>query len=65
MFAYMSFDPTYVWVKLGLNVMFVFFLQIEAGQYCTFLIFSDGSMKACGKVSTTPLHVYFYMLETE
>jgi E3 ubiquitin-protein ligase HERC1 len=24
---------------------------IEAGQYCTFLIFSDGSMKGCGKVT--------------
>ena len=31
------------------------FLQIEAGQYCSFLIFSDGSMKACGKVRRMPI----------
>lgn len=27
------------------------FLQIEAGQYCTFVISSDGSVRACGKGS--------------
>lgn len=26
-------------------------LQIEAGQYCTFVISSDGSVRACGKGS--------------
>ena len=25
-------------------------VQIEAGQYCSFVIYSDGTMKACGKV---------------
>lgn len=29
----------------------VFFFQIEAGQYCTFVISSDGSVRACGKGS--------------
>jgi len=31
--------------------------QIEAGQYCSFVIYGDGSMKACGKVSMT-IHVH-------
>ena len=30
---------------------YIFFLQIEAGQYCTFVISSDGSVRACGKGS--------------
>ena len=25
-------------------------VQVEAGQYCTFVIFADGSLFSCGKV---------------
>ena len=29
----------------------MFILQIEAGQFCTFIIHTDGSVSACGKGS--------------
>lgn len=39
-------------LDLFLNVMsFLGFSQIEAGQYCTFSVSADGSVKACGKGS--------------
>ena len=34
---------------------------MEAGQYCTFVIYGDGTVKACGKVQHTvrvDIHVY-------
>lgn len=36
---------------LKLTLLSLNTLQIEAGQYCTFVISSDGSVRACGKGS--------------
>lgn len=34
-----------------LTFIHMFLFQIEAGQYCTFSVSADGSVKACGKGS--------------
>ena len=41
-------------------------LQVEAGQYCTFVVYGDGTVKACGKVRhlasiNTCVQVYMYI----
>ena len=41
---------------VGIKVSLIFIIviiifQVEAGQYCTFVISSDGTLHACGKVS--------------
>ena len=35
-------------------------IQIEAGQYCSFVIYSDGTMKACGKVGIMTVLLRFH-----
>ena len=41
-------------------------LQVEAGQYCTFVVYGDGTVKACGKVRhlasiNTCVQMYMYI----
>ena len=41
-------------------------LQVEAGQYCTFVVHGDGTVKACGKVQhlasiNTCVQMYMYI----
>ena len=35
-------------------------MQIEAGQYCSFVIYTDGTMKACGKVSIVVMCIHIH-----
>lgn len=50
--------PLFLWLLLGfiiecsiLKKAILYFCQMEAGQYCTFILHSDGRVTGCGKGS--------------